>query len=189
MNGDKTSRDVALLLARLALGGSIAAHGAQKMFGAFNGPGPQKAGGFFSQLGFPDGERYARMAAGTELASGALIALGALGPVGPAMLLSVMAVAVETVHKPKGFFNENGGFELNTMYALSALLLATHGPGSLSVDAMLGLEKRLNGVHGWLAVMGSLAAAAAILSQRQEPAVEQRASSNGEIAQEEPSRA
>ena len=165
MNED-IARDVALLVARLAVGGSMAAHGAQKLFGAFGGPGIEKAGGFFQTLGFEEGERYARAASTTELTSGALIALGALGPVGPAMLLSVMAVAVETVHRPKGYFNDKGGFELNTMYAALALLLATSGPGKLSLDAVLGLDRRLNAKHGWLALAGGIGGALMILGKR-----------------------
>ncbi|HEV3155695.1 MAG TPA: DoxX family protein [Candidatus Baltobacteraceae bacterium] len=187
MNGEDLARDLALLAARLTVGGSIAAHGAQKMFGAFDGPGPEKAGGFFKMLGFEEGERYARAASAAEMTSGALIALGAFGPAGPAMLLSVMAVAVETVHRPKGYFNDKGGFELNTMYAVIALLLATNGPGALSFDALLGLNKRFNAVHGWLALFGGLMGAAMILSKRtpQPPAHEQSVSSAGEVAQEE----
>lgn len=191
MDAEEVSRDAALLSARAVLGASIAAHGAQKMFGAFGGPGPQKAGAFFASLGFKEGERYARMAAATELVSGALIGLGALGPLGPAMLLSVMAVAVESVHRPKGYFNQDGGFEMNAMYATAALLLATHGPGAFSVDRALGLDKRFNGIHGWLALAGGLAGAALILGRREQPQSAQPASSatGGEIAREQTARA
>lgn len=183
MDGEKSLRDLALLAARVVLGGSIAAHGAQKMFGAFGGPGIEKAGGFFSTLGFREGERFARMAAGAELTSGALIAFGAFGPAGPAMLLSVMAVAVETVHRPKGYFQDRGGFEMNTMYALTALLLATHGPGAFSFDGMFGLDKRMNAVHGWLALLGGIGGAAMILAQR-EPQKPAQSSRNGETVEE-----
>lgn len=169
MNSEDLWRDLALLTARLTLGGSIAAHGAQKLFGAFDGPGIEKAAGIFETLGFPDGERYARAASMAELTSGGLIALGAFGPVGPAMLVSVMAVAVETVHRPKGYFSQNGGYEMNTMYALIALLLATNGPGRISVDSLFGLNRRLRAVHGWLALAGGIAGAAMILGKRETP--------------------
>lgn len=189
MDLDDTARDLALLVARLTLGGSIAAHGAQKLFGAFDGPGLEKAGGFFSRLGFPDGTSTARAASLAELTSGSLIALGALGPVGPAMLLSVMAVAVETVHRPKGYFAQNGGFELNTMYALAALLLATGGPGRLSLDALLGVDKRLRAGHGWFAMAGGLGAALLILSKCRPAQEQQRSTSDGEVTQREEARA
>ncbi len=49
--------DFGLLLSRLAFGGGIAAHGAQKAFGSFNGPGPAGAAGSLASLGFLPGER------------------------------------------------------------------------------------------------------------------------------------
>jgi len=178
-------RSLALLVARAGLGGSIAAHGAQKLFGAFGGPGIEKTGKFFESLGFADGERYARAASATELTSGALIAFGALNPLGPAMLLSVMAVAVETVHRPKGYFMDGGGYEMNVMYALLALLLATQGQGAFSIDSLLGLDKRLGALHGWFAMLGGFGAALAILSQRQKEQPPS-ASANGAVREEQP---
>ena len=169
MIADRILRDVAHLAARITLGGSIAAHGAQKLFGAFGGPGLDGAGKYFESLGFADGKSMARTASLVEISSGALIALGALGPVGPALLTSTMVVAAETVHRPKGYFTSNGGFELNAMYTLGALLLANNGYGNLSIDGLTGLEKRSGPVLGWLAIAGGIAGAAYILSQRTPP--------------------
>jgi len=169
MNTDKALRDLSLLAARLTLGASIAAHGSQKMFGAFGGPGIEGVSQGFSSMGFEPGERYARAASMAEIGSGTLIALGALGPVGPAMLISVMITAIETAHRPKGFWAANGGYELNVMYMLGALLLATEGYGSLSVDALLGIHKKTNATLGWLALAGGAVAAAIILGQRNMP--------------------
>lgn len=169
MKADRILRDVAHLAARLTLGGSIAAHGAQKYFGAFGGPGLEGAGKYFETLGFADGKSMARTASLVEMSSGALIALGVLGPVGPALLTSTMIVAAQTVHRPKGYFAAKGGFELNAMYTLSALLLANNGYGDLSVDRVLGLEKRTGPLIGWLALSGGIAGALFILSQRTPP--------------------
>jgi putative oxidoreductase len=167
MDIDKTLRDVSLLTARLVLGGTMAAHGAQKLFGAFEGPGPEKAAQMMQSLGFRDHDRVATMASATEMASGGLIALGAFGPLGPAMLATVMLVAIETVHRPKGYWNSQGGFEMNTMFIMLALLLANHGYGSLSLDEVMGLNRRMSPRFGWLAMLGSIAAAAGMLAQRQ----------------------
>ncbi|HKU66996.1 MAG TPA: DoxX family protein [Candidatus Baltobacteraceae bacterium] len=167
MDIDKTLRDLSLLAARLALGGTMAAHGAQKLFGAFGGPGPEKAAQMMKSLGFQDHDRVATMASATELASGSLIALGALGPIGPAMLAGVMFVAIETVHRPKGYWNSQGGFEMNTMFIMLALLLANQGYGSLSIDELLGLNRRMRPSFAWLAMLGSVAAAVGILGQRE----------------------
>lgn len=167
MDFELTLRDVALLGARLLLGGTMAAHGAQKLFGAFGGPGPQKAAQMMHSLGLRPGEQHAKAASCAELASGALIAAGFLGPVGPAILTSVMIVATETVHRPKGYFNSKGGYELNAMYLALAAILANVGYGSLSLDEAIGLAKRTRPAHAWLALAGGTAAAIAILARRQ----------------------
>jgi putative oxidoreductase len=106
------------------------------------------------------------MASSTEIASGALIVTGALGPVGPAMLASVMLVAIETVHRPKGYWAAGGGYEMNVMYLMIALLLATEGYGSFSLDAIAGIASKTRPMFGWLAIGGAIAASVAMLSQR-----------------------
>lgn len=166
MNIDKTLRDVAVLGARLALGGSMAAHGAQKLFGAFGGPGPEKAAQMMHSLGLRPGERFATMASATELTAGTLIGLGALGPVGPALLTAVMLVAIETVHRPKGYWATGGGYEMNVMYMAAALLLANHGYGSLSIDELAGLNKKMRPSYAWLAYAAAAAGAIVLLAQR-----------------------
>jgi len=167
MDMDKMLADLSLLTARLVLGGSIAAHGAQKLFGVLGGPGPEKAAQMMRSLGFPEHERVATMASATELTSGSLIALGAMGPLGPAMLATVMLVAIETVHRPKGYFNSGGGYEMNTMYIALALLLANHGYGRFSFDALTGLGRRMRPIYGWLAMAGAVGAAFTMLAQRE----------------------
>jgi putative oxidoreductase len=99
--------DAGLLVGRLVLGTLMAAHGAQKLFGWFGGYGPAATGAFFEALGFRPGRAFALAAAGSEVASGALVALGLLGPVGPAVMLSVMIVAAVSVHWHNGVFATN----------------------------------------------------------------------------------
>jgi putative oxidoreductase len=41
-----------VLFLRFALGLTVAAHGAQKLFGSFGAHGPRGTGGFFSAIGF-----------------------------------------------------------------------------------------------------------------------------------------
>src|SRR6267143_3003039 len=130
----------ALLIARLVVGLSISAHGAQKLFGWFGGYGLAGTGGFFEQLGFRPGRLFAALASVTELGAGLLIALGFLGPGGPALLLSVMIVAAVTVHWGKGFFATSNGIEMPLLYATVGVALALIGPGPYSLDALLGLE-------------------------------------------------
>ena len=51
--------DIGLLLLRLAIGLTIAAHGAQILFGWFGGQGLAKTGQLFEALGFQPGGSYA----------------------------------------------------------------------------------------------------------------------------------
>jgi putative oxidoreductase len=69
-----------------------------------------------------------------------LVALGLLGPIGPALMLSVMVVAAVAVHWKGGFFAASNGIEVPFLYAAGAVALALAGPGLFSLDALLGLE-------------------------------------------------
>lgn len=166
MKHDDGLHDAALLLARTVLGASIAAHGAQKLFGWFGGPGIEGASKMMEGLGFQPPDRMARVASLSELAAGVLIATGAGGPVGPMLLTAVMGVATGSVHLKNGYFNQNQGFELNAMYALLALLLAMEDHGRFSIDELIGLRKPMRPAIGWLAFAGGIGAAAWMLSRR-----------------------
>src|SRR5689334_24478826 len=89
---------VGLLMVRVVVGLLMAGHGSQKLFGWFGGYGLSGTGGFFEGLGFRPGRLFAAAAGAAELVGGLLVALGLLGPVGPALILSVMLVAAVSVH-------------------------------------------------------------------------------------------
>jgi putative oxidoreductase len=129
--------DIGLLLLRLAVGLTLAAHGAQKLFGWFGGPGLDAIGQFFMMLGFSAGRRHALMAGLAETGGGLLLALGFLTPAAAAVLFSVIVAAL-SVHVKKGFFITNGGYEYTRVLGVAALTFAFTGPGSLSVDALVG---------------------------------------------------
>ena len=151
--------DIGLLLLRLAVGLTLAAHGTQKLFGWFGGPGLDATGQFFAMLGFHPGRRHALMAGLAETGGGLLLALGLLTPVGAALPFSVMLVAAVTVHIKKGFFAQNGGYEYTLVLGIAALTLAFTGPGSLSLDALLGyyLSGRFWGVAAlFVGVLGGV---------------------------------
>ena len=129
--------DLGLFLLRLTVGLTVAAHGAQKLFGWFGGYGIDATGQFFEGLGFRPGRRHALMAGLVEFAGGLLLALGALTPLGAALVASIMLVAALTVHVKNGFFGSSGGYEYNLVLGIAALTLAFTGPGRLSIDAHL----------------------------------------------------
>ncbi|MGH7471393.1 MAG: DoxX family protein [Longimicrobiales bacterium] len=151
---------IGLLVARLVLGLYMAAHGAQKLLGWFGGYGLAGTSGFFEQLGFRPGRAFAITAALAEMVSGVLLALGLLGPIGPALMISVLIVATVSVHWQNGVFVSSNGIEHTVVYAAAAFALALTGPGVLSLDVLLGLESLWTSGVVWsalaLGIMGGL---------------------------------
>ena len=157
--------DAGLLLGRVVLGLLMAAHGTQKLFGWFGGYGLAGTGGFFESLGFRPGRLFAAAAGGTELAAGLLLALGLLGPLGPALIVSVMIVAMATVHWQHGLFAQNNGIEVPLLYSVGAAALALTGFGAYSLDAILQLT--WPATVSWIALaLGVLGGVANLLVRR-----------------------
>src|SRR6476659_9885520 len=92
--------DTGLLAMRVGVGGAVAAHGAQKLFGWFGGYGPSGTGQFMDSLGFAgDGKRNAVLAGTAEFGGGTLLALGlATGPAGAAVTGNLIVAA--STHAP-----------------------------------------------------------------------------------------
>lgn len=141
-----------LLLARVVVGLVMAAHGAQKLFGWFGGYGLNKTGEFFVHLGFRPGKAFAAAASISEITSGLLVAFGLLGPIGPALMISVMIVAIVTVHWEHGLFASANGIEVPLLYATAALGLVLTGYGHYSLDAWLGIVERWTPALTWIIV-------------------------------------
>ena len=160
--------DFGILLLRAVVGMTLAAHGAQKVFGWFGGHGLDGTGQFMTMLGLRPGRRHALMAGLAEAGGGVLLALGFLTPVGAALGASVMVVAAVTAHVKNGFFNSGGGFEYNLVLGVSALSIAFIGPGVASIDALLGYS--LSGaLWGTAAALVAAIGAAIQLAQRRLP--------------------
>jgi len=103
--------DVALLIIRIAAGLFVAAHGAQKLFGVFGGPGLARWHGAVASMGFAQSRLMGTLAAFVEFFGGIAFAIGLYTPVVAALLVVDMAVAIWKVHGPKGFFVQRGGYE------------------------------------------------------------------------------
>ena len=99
--------NLAALVLRLALGGLMTGHGAQKLFGHFSGPGFEGTSGFMEMLGLTPGRPWASLADASEF-GGVLTALGPLNPVGP---LGGIGASV-TAHGGKPIWVTEGGAEL-----------------------------------------------------------------------------
>ena len=145
--------DLALLVLRLVVGLTFAAHGAQKLFGAFGGHGIDGSAGFFEQIGLRPGKLHAWTAAITEFGGGLAIALGIVTPVPAAALIAVMTAAVITVHLKNGFFAANQGYEFNLALAAAVFALAGIGAGGWSLDAALNIS--MTGTDWALGALGA----------------------------------
>jgi putative oxidoreductase len=154
--------DAALLIARLVVGGLIAGHGAQKLFGWFGGPGLKGTAGFMESLGLKPGTAWAPVAALSEFGGGVLTALGLLSPLGPIGIIAVMTMATAKAHWGKPIWVTSGGAELPVTNIAVALALALAGSGRCSLDAALGLRvPPLLAALAILAVAGGVAAGVA----------------------------
>jgi putative oxidoreductase len=132
--------DLGLLILRVVFGLSLTAHSVQKLFGWFGGPGIAGTAQMMEQLGFRPPRLQAVVAGLVEGGAGLALAVGLLTPLAAAASISVMFVAIVSVHLSKGFFIQNGGFEYTLALAAGALAVAFTGPGAISADAALGID-------------------------------------------------
>jgi putative oxidoreductase len=152
-----------LLLLRLVLGLTLAAHGAQKLFGSFEGPGLKGLAGFFGgNLRFRAPFAMALLAALGEFGGGLLVAAGLLTTLGAFALVNVMIVAIVTAHWKAGFFSTKGGYEYNLLIIAAADAIAAIGPGRYSLDHAIGWDDNLSGAWWGVGVLVVAAAAAAV---------------------------
>jgi putative oxidoreductase len=153
-----------LLVLRAGVGGVLAAHGAQKLFGWFGGQGLEGTAAAFEQMGFAPGRPSALAAGLGEAGGGVAMILGLATPAAGAAAAGTM-ISAASVHAPSGFFATGGGYEYPALLGVSAAALTLIGPGDCSVDACLGY--RLD--QPWLvaaALLASMAASLAIVQRR-----------------------
>jgi putative oxidoreductase len=125
-----------LLLLHGFVGAALVAHALQKLF-VFRLSGTTS---YVESLGFRWPRLLALAVIGTELAGGALVALGLLLPVGAVLVASTMLVAARTDHRGKGWFITGLGAEYVATNAVVVIALAAAGGGRYSLDTALGLD-------------------------------------------------
>jgi len=157
-------RDFGRLLLRVTLGGLLVGHGAQKLFGVFEGGGLEGTGQHFETLGLSPGREWARRAGMGEMTGGALTALGFLHPIGPIATLAPMIVAWVRAHGGRPIWITSGGAELPATNIAIAVSLAALGPGSLSMDHLFGIR-----VHPALTALAGAGIAAGTLMALSQP--------------------
>ncbi len=133
-------RDIGLLILRLAVGGLLAGHGSQKLFGWFSGPGLKGTAGWLESLGLKPGTPWATVASASEFGGGVLTTLGFLHPLGPLGTMGAMIMATAKAHWGKPIWASAGGAELPVINMATALALILAGPGRFSLDHVLGIR-------------------------------------------------
>jgi putative oxidoreductase len=139
-----------ILVLRLVLGLTMAAHGAQKLFGAFGGSGPHGTAQGFDRLRFRAPLLLAVGAGLAEFGGGLLFAGGLLTPLAALAITVVMVNAVVTTHLRNGFWNYKGGYEYNLLVWTAAVAVSATGAGRFSFDRLVGIDDNISGL--WWAV-------------------------------------
>jgi putative oxidoreductase len=129
--------DVGLLLLRFAVGGVFFAHGAQKAFGLWGGPGIAGFARALEGFGYTNPTLLAWATAVGEMVGGAFVVLGLLTPLAAAGLLAAMINTV-LLKAGNGFFISGppgaGAVELDVVLGLAAAALVLTGPGRIALD-------------------------------------------------------
>jgi putative oxidoreductase len=131
---------IGLLLLRVVVGLTLAAHGAQKLFKWFDGPGIDGFAAGLEKMRVWPARPQAWLSGLVEFFGGIAVALGFLSPIPNIAAIGNMVVAIVLVHWAKGFFNAKGGYEFALLVATSMLALAITGPGTYSLDHLLGIR-------------------------------------------------
>ncbi len=161
---------IGLLVLRLVVGLIVAAHGAQKLFGWWGGPGMAGWTGAMTRMRMRPPAAWAWMSALAELGGGILFAVGFLSPLGSMAIAGSMLVAIALVHLPKGFWVAKGGFEFNLSLLAAVVAIALTGPGALSLDALFGIRPPEPVTVIVAAVLVVAGVAAALLGRSPRPA-------------------
>jgi putative oxidoreductase len=150
---------IGLLILRLVVGLTLAAHGSQKLFGWWGGPGMTRWTQSVEKLRIRPAQPWAWVAALSEFGGGLLLALGFLSPLGSFAIVGAMVVAIVTVHLSRGFWTGKGGYEFNLSLIAASVALALTGPGVYSLDRALGtnLPEPLTLIVGTVALIAGLA--------------------------------
>jgi putative oxidoreductase len=129
-----TAGDVAGVILRAALAGTMIAHGVR------HARTLEGTAGWFGSIGFDKPELQAKASAAVEIGSGAALALGLATPLSASAVVGTMSVAYVSVHRPNGYFVIKEGWEYVGFISAASLAASALGGGRLSVDRLLGLH-------------------------------------------------
>jgi putative oxidoreductase len=161
-----SGKDVASLVLRAAVGGTLIAHGIR------HGRTLDGTARWFGSIGFKQPKLQATVSSVVEVGAGAALIAGAGTPLAASAVVGTMAVAARCVHLENGFFITAEGYEYVLNLSAASVALAALGPGNLSVDRLLGIHDKLSPVQraGLAAGIGLAAAAAQLATFWERPA-------------------
>ena len=132
--------DVALLIARIIVGVVFMAHGAQKLFGAFGGPGLSAVVGMMGPLGY--------LVSIGEFFGGLGLVVGFLSRFSAASIIVIMLGAIAMVHGKMGFFmnwmgkQAGEGYEYHLLAIAVLAIILIVGPGRFAIARYLPLPRK-----------------------------------------------
>lgn len=136
-----STTDIGLLLIRIAVGAVLVAHGSQKLFGAFGGPGLEGFAGYLSSMHVIMPYPSAVAAALAEFFGGLALLLGIFVHLAAIPVAITMAVAC-WAHWPVFLDSQQSGpgYEFAMVLGLTAAGLGLIGPGGLSLSALMNKQ-------------------------------------------------
>lgn len=161
-----TTLAIALLIIRVVAGLTLAAHGAQKAFGWFGGPGPAKLTAGFQGQGLKPARLWAGLVMLGELGGGLSLAFGLLTPLGAAGAVGAMSMAIVKSHWRNGFWNSKRGLEFPLQLLAMAAAIGIAGPGTYSLDALLAPHLPDLGIFVALAIVAIIVDVVGLLISR-----------------------
>jgi putative oxidoreductase len=154
--------DIAMLVLRAGIGFIFVAHGLQKLFGWWDGPGWQGWKGFIGYLGLRPPLFWASVSLVAELGGGLALIIGLLVPLTAAGLVAQSITLLWKVHWPKGFWSSNGGIEFPLAFLVGVFAVQVLGPGAWSFDSLFSVDVLYQPGVRWtllgIAVAGALVA-------------------------------
>ncbi len=147
-NGDnrRGTLDFGLFVLRFVVGGTFIYHGLQKLTGWFHGPGLDGIRDMMASGGWDHATLSTILVIAGELGGGGLLVLGLATPLAAG---AVLAVIIDAWLWKQGMIpgfqyksSVNGGVELESILAGTAVVLLLTGPGRLSFDRNRGWATR-----------------------------------------------
>jgi len=136
----RTSTDVALLIARIALAWIFIYHGAGTLFSAFGGQGIHGMSIYFASTAhLHPGTFFAVLSGITEFFGGIAVGVGVLGRFAAVGLFGDMVIAMITVTFKNGLESSaaGSGYEINIALAALAAAVVLLGTGRLGVGFLV----------------------------------------------------